>query len=83
MPFKLSALDGVTDGITGGLHSTMDVGTSSSLPSVLHDGLPGQLISAVLDGSVAPMAAATLLVAAGGLHMLRTRPTLALRSRSL
>jgi len=82
MPFKLSALDGITDGITGGLHSTMDAGTGSSLPAVLHDGMAGQLVGAVLDGSAAPVAAAALLLAAGGLHVLRTRPTLAFRSMS-
>ena len=83
MPFKLSALDGIADGITGGLHSTMDAGTSSSLPSVLHDGLPGQLVSAMIDGSVAPVAAAAILLAAGGLHILRTRPTLTLPGLSV
>jgi len=83
MPFKLSALDGITDGITGGLHSTMGAGTSAHLPSVLHDGGAGQLVSAVLDGSPAPVAAAALLLAAGGLHVLRNRPTLAFRSFSV
>jgi hypothetical protein len=58
MPVKLSALNGITDGISGALHSTVDTGTSASLPSFLHDGAPGQLVSATLDGSLAPIVAA-------------------------
>ena len=80
MPFKLSALDGITDGISGSLHSTVDAGTNSSLPAFLHDGVAGQLVSATLDGSLAPIVAAAALLAAGGAHILRTRPMLALRA---
>jgi len=96
MPLKLSALDGITDGISGSLHSTVDVGTSSSIPAFLHDGDAGQLVSARLDGSLAPIVAAAALprcraaalprcraaalLAADGVHLLRTRPMLALRA---
>ncbi|MFL6095789.1 MAG: hypothetical protein ACJ71Y_10110 [Blastococcus sp.] len=80
MPLKLSALDGITDGISGALHSTVDTGTSTLLPSFLHDGVPGQLVSATLDGSLAPIIAAAALLAAGGVHILRTRPLLTLRT---
>ena len=61
MPLKLSALDGITEGISGSLHSTVDVGTSSSIPAFLHDGVAGQLVSARLDGSLAPIVAAAAL----------------------
>jgi hypothetical protein len=83
MPVKLSVLNGITDGISGALHSTVDTGTSASLPSVLHDGAPGQLVSATLDGSLAPIVAAAALLAAGGLHILRTRPVLSRRTREV
>jgi hypothetical protein len=77
---KLSALNGITDGLSSSLHSTVDTGTSASLPSFLHDGLPGQLVSATLDGSIAPIVAAAALLAAGGVHILRSRPVLSLRT---
>jgi hypothetical protein len=80
MPFKLSALNGITDGISGALHSTVDTGTSAPLPSFLHDSLPGHLVSAMLDGSLTPVVALAALLAAGGVHILRTRPTLGLRA---
>ena len=79
MPLKLSGLDSITDGVTGALQGNVDAGTHASLPAFLHDGLPAQLVSAAVDGSFAPVAAAAVLLAAGGLHVLRTRPTLALR----
>jgi hypothetical protein len=79
-PLKLSALDGITDGISGALHSPVDTGTSTSLPSFPHDGVPGQLVSATFDGSLAPIVAAAALLAAGGVHILRTRPLLTLRT---
>jgi hypothetical protein len=83
MPFKLSALNSITDGISGSLHSTVGAGTSSSDPSVMHDGLPGQLVSATLDGSLTPMVTVAALLAFGGLHLLRTRPPVALRTLSI
>jgi hypothetical protein len=73
------ALDGITDGISGALYSTVGTGTSASLPSFLHDGLPGQLVSAMLDGTLTPIVAAAALLAAGGVHILRTQPVLGLR----
>jgi hypothetical protein len=79
MPMKLSALDSITSGATGALHGNMGAGVHASVPAVLHDGLSAHLVSASLDGSLAPIAAAAVLLAAGGVHLLRTRPTLALR----
>ena len=79
MPLKLSALDGLTHGISGALQSNAGAGAHSSLPAVLHDGLPAQLVSASIDGSLAPVAAAAVLLAVGGVHILRNRPTFALR----
>ena len=79
MPMKLSGLDSITDGVTGALQGNVDGGTHASVPALLHDGLPAQLISAAFDGSFAPVAAVAVLLAAAGLHVLRTRPTLALR----
>jgi hypothetical protein len=79
MPFKLSVLDSATSGISGALHSTADAGTSSSV-QVLHNGLPAHLVSAVLGGSLAPVAAAAVLLAVGGVQVLRSRPALALRT---
>jgi hypothetical protein len=48
MPVELSVLNGITDGISGALH------TSASLPSFLRGVAPGRLASATLDGSLAP-----------------------------
>jgi hypothetical protein len=79
MPLKLSALDGITDGISGALQSSAGAGAHSSLPAFLPDGLPAHLVSASIEGALAPIAAAAVLLAAGGLHVLRTRPTVALR----
>jgi hypothetical protein len=82
MPFKLSALDGVTDGISTAVQSTVHAGTGSALPAA-HEGLIGHLTSAAIDGSFAPLATAAILLAAGGVHMLRTRPVLTLGARTV
>lgn len=79
MPLKLSALDGITDGISGALQSNVGHGAHSSLPAFLPDGLPAHLVSASIDGALAPIAAAAVLLAAGGIHVLRNRSTVALR----
>ena len=79
MPLKLSALDGITDGISTAVQSTVHSGAGASLP-VTHDGLTSHLTSAAIDGSFAPLAAGVILLAAGGLHILRARPNLAPRA---
>jgi len=58
----------------------VNTGTSAALPSFLHDSLPGQLASATLDCSLTPLVAAAALPAAGGVHILRTRPIFAFRT---
>jgi hypothetical protein len=82
MPYKLSALHGITDGLSGALQSTTDPGVAPSISGFLHDGLPGQLVS-VVDGGVAPLLSAAVLLAVGGLHILRTRPMLVPRALPL
>ncbi|TFV90602.1 hypothetical protein [Blastococcus sp. CT_GayMR16] len=69
MPFKLSEISGLADGISSGLQSTVDTGAGTSL----HDGLPGQLLTSGLDGSATPLVSAALLLAAGGIFAVRNR----------
>jgi hypothetical protein len=77
MPSKLSALDGLTDGISSAVQSTVQVGAGSALHAA-HEGVTAHLTSAAIDGSFAPLAAAAILLAAGGVHILRTRAVLSL-----
>jgi len=44
---------------------------------------PGGLVSTTLDGSLVPIVAAAALPAAGGCHILRTRPVLSRRTRAV
>lgn len=78
MPYELSGRNGITDGIANAAQWTVHTGAGASLTAV-HDGLTAYLTSAVMAGSVAPMAAAAILLAAGGLHVLTSRPIQTLR----
>ena len=73
MPLKLSEIAGLPDGISSVLQSTVDAGHGSSLPGFAPVGLPGQLLSSGLDGSLTPLLSAAALLAAGGIFTLRNR----------
>jgi hypothetical protein len=70
MPFKLSEISGLPEGISGALQSSVHGGSATSL----HDGFAGQLLAPALDGSLTPLVSAVALIAAGGLYAVRSRP---------
>ena len=69
MPFKLSEIAGLPDGISSALQSAVHSGSGSSL----HEGMSAHLLGSGLDGSVAPVVSAVAVIAVGGLYAVRSR----------